>query len=104
MTHPKLATAMMKPAFYPECPRSVELVQTHISYVFIAGDFVYKIKKPVIISEKIQRKKTVPYRTMAADKGFVSGMPNFDRRNVFILTAKLLNMHRSRPPPMILDD
>lgn len=47
MTHPKLATAMMKPAFYPECPRSVELVQTHISYVFIAGDFVYKIKKPV---------------------------------------------------------
>ena len=25
----------------------MELVQTHISYVFLAGDFVYKVKKPV---------------------------------------------------------
>jgi hypothetical protein len=25
----------------------VDLVQTHISYVFLAGDFVYKVKKPV---------------------------------------------------------
>jgi aminoglycoside phosphotransferase family enzyme len=25
----------------------IDLVQTHISYVFLAGDFVYKLKKPV---------------------------------------------------------
>jgi uncharacterized protein len=47
MTHPRLLEAMINPDFYPHKPATVELVQTHISYVFIAGDIVYKIKKPV---------------------------------------------------------
>ncbi|MCK7507326.1 MAG: hypothetical protein MZV70_26965 [Desulfobacterales bacterium] len=38
---------MTRPDFYPHHPETVELVQTHISYVFIAGDYVYKVKKPV---------------------------------------------------------
>ena len=38
---------MMRPGFYPDSPARVELKQTHISYVFVAGDFVYKVKKPV---------------------------------------------------------
>ena len=38
---------MLRPEFYPDSPARVELKQTHISYVFIAGDFVYKVKKPV---------------------------------------------------------
>ncbi len=32
---------------YPHPVDEVELVQTHISYVLLAGDFVYKFKKPV---------------------------------------------------------
>lgn len=47
MTHPQLIEAMKKADFYPHNPAEVELIQTHISYVFIAGDFVYKIKKPL---------------------------------------------------------
>lgn len=47
MTHPRLMEAMQNPDFYPHHPREVELIQTHISYIFIAGDFVYKIKKPL---------------------------------------------------------
>jgi uncharacterized protein len=47
MTHPQLVESMLNTNFYPHKPDTVELVQTHISYVFIAGDFVYKIKKPV---------------------------------------------------------
>ena len=47
MTHSKLVEAMSKPAFYPHRPASVELVQTHISFVFIAGERVYKVKKAV---------------------------------------------------------
>ncbi|NPV05536.1 MAG: AAA family ATPase [Syntrophaceae bacterium] len=47
MTHPKLVEAMSRPGFYPHRPPSVELVQTHISFVFIAGDRVYKVKKAV---------------------------------------------------------
>jgi len=32
---------------YDPVPNRVELVQTHASWVFLAGDYVYKIKKPV---------------------------------------------------------
>jgi len=43
----KIIAAMTEPAFYPDRPRAVEFRQTHISRVFLAGDFVYKLKKPV---------------------------------------------------------
>ena len=35
------------PCVYPHHPRRVDVVQTHASWVFLAGDLVYKIKKPV---------------------------------------------------------
>ncbi len=44
---PELARAMLKPEIYPEPPDKVEIMQTQMSFVFIAGDYVYKIKKPV---------------------------------------------------------
>jgi len=47
MTHPGLVESMMQPGFYPHGPGTVELLQTHISYIFIAGDRVYKVKKAV---------------------------------------------------------
>ncbi|MGZ3593535.1 MAG: bifunctional aminoglycoside phosphotransferase/ATP-binding protein [Syntrophales bacterium] len=47
MTHPNLLHAMFRPEFYPHRPEHIELIQTHISYVFLAGDYVYKVKKSV---------------------------------------------------------
>ncbi len=47
MTSDPVVDALCRPDFYPHHPASVELVQTHASYIFLAGDFVYKIKKPV---------------------------------------------------------
>lgn len=47
MTHPQLIAAMSLPEFYPAKPERVELLQTHISLIFIAGDVVYKVKKAV---------------------------------------------------------
>jgi aminoglycoside phosphotransferase family enzyme len=44
---PELIQALLDPQSYAEPPRRVELVQTQISYVFIADDLVYKVKKPV---------------------------------------------------------
>jgi len=46
-TLPSLIQALLQPARYPHRPQHVTLVQTHISWVLLAGDFVYKIKKPV---------------------------------------------------------
>ena len=45
---PPFIRAMLGTDFYPHRPdSSVELRQTHISYVLLAGDYVYKVKKPV---------------------------------------------------------
>jgi aminoglycoside phosphotransferase family enzyme/predicted kinase len=43
-----LVEAMGRPGFYPHRPEGVELVETHISWVFLAGPLVYKVKKPVV--------------------------------------------------------
>ncbi len=42
-----LLQALSTPEAYPHSPQEVELVQTQISAVFLAGDYVYKVKKPV---------------------------------------------------------
>jgi len=38
---------LLKPEALPDPTRQVSLVQTHISLVFVADEFVYKVKKPV---------------------------------------------------------
>lgn len=45
-----LIEAMSRPEFYPERPQTVDFIQTHISCVFLAGEFVYKVRKPVRFS------------------------------------------------------
>lgn len=42
-----LATAMLNPAVYGDGVEQTEKLETHISHVFFAGPFVYKIKKAV---------------------------------------------------------
>jgi hypothetical protein len=47
---PPLIHALLDPARYPDGVARVALMQTHISWVLLAGDFAYKIKKPVKLS------------------------------------------------------
>jgi uncharacterized protein len=44
---PPIVEALVRPEAYPDRPRKIELVQTQMSFVFLAGEYVYKIKKPV---------------------------------------------------------
>ncbi len=44
---PELVESLLKPEPYPEPPPKVELLQTQMSFIFLAGDYVYKVKKPV---------------------------------------------------------
>lgn len=44
---PKAVQALLDPGIYPEGTEEVKLLQTQISFIFLAGDFVYKLKKPV---------------------------------------------------------
>ncbi|WP_416047450.1 AAA family ATPase [Cupriavidus basilensis] len=42
-----LTQALMRPAAYPHPVSKVTLIETHISQVFLAGAFAYKVRKPV---------------------------------------------------------
>ena len=39
--------ALLESQAYPHKPQKVELVQTQMSFIFLTGEYVYKIKKPV---------------------------------------------------------
>lgn len=45
---PVLIQQMMQSGFYPHLVQEpIELIQTHVSYVLLTGDYAYKVKKPV---------------------------------------------------------
>lgn len=43
----RLLAALREPRSYPEATGPVELIETHISWVFLAGEYAFKVKKPV---------------------------------------------------------
>jgi len=47
MDQKQVVEALMKPEAYDEDAGSIEVVQTHISFVFLTKQFVYKVKKAV---------------------------------------------------------
>lgn len=47
MVHSPLVQALLDPTRYPHPVDDVRLIETHISWVFLAGAFAYKIKKPI---------------------------------------------------------
>jgi hypothetical protein len=46
-TQKPVIEALLCPEAYPEDPGKIELIQTHISFVLLTKNFVYKVKKPV---------------------------------------------------------
>ncbi|WP_017298073.1 AAA family ATPase [Nodosilinea nodulosa] len=45
---PALIQQMCQPGFYPHpVAEPIQLLQTHVSYVLLTGDYAYKVKKPV---------------------------------------------------------
>ncbi len=76
MDHEALAAILRRladPAQYPSPPATVELVQTHISWVFLAGDDVYKLKKPVRFS-------FLDFSTLEARRHFCAEEVRLNRR------------------------
>lgn len=43
----EIAKALSEPSFYPHEVRNIDRRETHISVVFLTGEWVYKIKKPM---------------------------------------------------------
>jgi hypothetical protein len=47
MDHPRLAKQLSNPALYPEPTSRVDVIETHISTIFLTDHHAYKVKKPV---------------------------------------------------------
>lgn len=45
----QICRAMLEPSFYPHPVTCIEKKETHISVVFLTGQWVYKVKKPVYL-------------------------------------------------------
>jgi uncharacterized protein len=48
-TSERIRAALSRPVSYPDPPDRVEVRETHISWVFLAGDRAYKLKKPLAL-------------------------------------------------------
>jgi len=48
-TLPPIIKALLEPGCYPNPVQRVELIETHASWVLLAGEFAYKIKKPITL-------------------------------------------------------
>jgi len=68
-----LVAAMGEPSFYPKPPAEVTHKETHISYLFFAGDLVYKLKKAV-------RFPFLDYSTLARRRFFLNEELRLNRR------------------------
>ncbi len=44
---PEVVQALLDPKAYPDASQGVKMLQTQMSFVFLTGDYVYKVKKPV---------------------------------------------------------
>jgi len=42
-----IVEGLLQPESYPHKPAEIKLVQTQMSFIFLAGEYVYKVKKPV---------------------------------------------------------
>jgi aminoglycoside phosphotransferase family enzyme/predicted kinase len=68
-----LTDAMLDPGFYIHSPDEVLHKETHISHVFLAGQLVYKIKKPV-------RFPFLDFSTLAKRRHFLEAELRLNRR------------------------
>ena len=80
------------PAAYPYRPHRVDVKETHMSWVFIAGDRVYKLKKPV-------RYPFLDFRTLAAREANCREEVRLNRRlapNVYVGVVPLAKSQDGR--------
>ena len=63
MASSDLVPALLRPEAYPWHPAAVELIETHISWVFLAGEYVVKVKRPVVYPFVDHRSLTSRYQS-----------------------------------------
>jgi aminoglycoside phosphotransferase family enzyme/predicted kinase len=75
---PSHVADLMRPEAHPDRVERVELVQTHISWVLLAGDYAYKLKKPVNLGfldyTTLERRQQMCEREVVLNRRLCSGI------------------------------
>lgn len=90
----RLIAALRAPARYPHPVERVELLQTHISCVLLAGDYAYKIKKPVNLG-------FLDFSTLAARRFYCEEELRLNRRTAPSLYLEVLAVGGSESAPLL---
>ncbi len=90
----RLIAGLRQPARYAHPVVEVELLQTHISCVLLAGDYAYKIKKPVNLG-------FLDFSTLAARKHYCEEELRLNRRTAPALYLDVLAIGGSESAPVI---
>ena len=88
-SHSALVAAMRDPAVYPHRVDAVEVFETHISSVLLAGDYAYKLKKPVDLG-------FVDFSMLARRRHFCDEEIRLNRRIAPTLYLDVVPIARSR--------
>lgn len=48
-----LLAAMQNSIFYPHAVSEIQLIETHISYIILTGDYAYKLKSQYVLTSLI---------------------------------------------------
>ena len=93
-SQPAIIRGLCDPTSYPHPTGEVELLQTHISWVLLAGEFAYKIKKPVNLG-------FVDFSTLEKRKFFCHEELRLNRRLAESLYLAVLPIHGTPEHPRI---
>ncbi len=89
-----LIDALMNPANYPHEVNHVERMETHISWVLLAGNYAYKIKKPVDFG-------FLDFSTLAARKHFCQEELRLNRRHAESIYLDVVSISGPPDAPVI---
>jgi uncharacterized protein len=78
------------PAIYPEAPQDVEIVETHLSIVCLAGGTVFKLKKPIVLP-------FADYSTLELRKHYCEEELRLNRRLCPTIYLGVSELHQSSP-------
>ncbi len=77
------------PRHYPHRPRSVSTIETHFAWIFLAGEWAYKLKKPL-------RQASMDYRTVALRRRACRAELELNRRLAPQVYCRIVALGRSR--------
>ena len=90
----RLIAALRAPACYPHAVENVELLQTHISCILLAGDYAYKIKKPVNLG-------FLDFSTLGARRHYCEEELRLNRRTAPGLYLEVIAISGSESAPVL---